>query len=277
MVAANNNLFIDDTEITVSDWYVFMYSVVNEAPDYGDADPVSIDLMPDTTVLHPFILQVFRNASRGINNEYEGPNYNEKEIYSYRIASYSRFVVPKNVTVPKEVWDYPITGISFEQAKSYVLWRNAQLQSMKKEKDKWTIRLATPAEWESIARGAYEASLAKAKDANVRADLTKVYEGNGRNSKGCLLLAVINDNPCESDKKYMVKSQGGLFPSTAFFANQFGAYCMQGNVSEMTSEKGIGMGGNYSLKVEQARFNSKQEYKKPESWLGFRCIAEKRK
>jgi formylglycine-generating enzyme required for sulfatase activity len=75
----------------------------------------------------------------------------------------------------------------------------------------------------------------------------------------------------------MVKAKGGIFPADAFFPNQYGLYCMQGNVSEITADLGVSIGGNYLLTASDARFNSKQEYKKPEAWLGFRCVAEKKK
>src|SRR5258708_4342360 len=156
------------------------------------------------------------------------------------------------------------------------MWRNAKLHTDKKEKGKWLIRLPSANEWESIARSAYELSLTKTKDPVFEADLKQVYEETGRNSKGCLLMAIINDNPCENDKRYAVKAKGGIFPVHSFFANQYGLYCMQGNISEMTSEQGVAIGGNYLLPATEAHFNSKQEYTKPEVWLGFRCVAEKK-
>ena len=282
MLAVNNNLFADETEITIGDWYVFMYSVVNEDVDYGNndfagSDFPSISMMPDTSEMNPYFLFVFRNASRGINTAYEGPNYKKKEIYSYRSKSGAWFVVPKEIPIHEDIWGFPVTGINFEQANAYVMWRNAKLQSDKKEKGKWLVRLPSVTEWESMARSAYELSVSKAKDQALKNDLKQVYEGNGRNSKGCLLMNIINDNPCENDKKYMTKARGGIFPAYSFFPNQYGLYCMQGNVSEMTSEQGVAIGGNYQLTAADARFNSKQEYKKPEVWLGFRCVAEMKK
>ena len=283
MLRVNNNLFADETEITIADWYAFMYSVSNPDNDAAVMDDLDgtdfpfISMMPDTTLMHSYFRFVFRNASRGINHEYEGPNYSIKDVYSYRSKSGAWFVVEKGISVPEEMWNFPITGISFEQAKAYVTWRNAKLNRDKKQKGKWLVRLPSASEWESITRSAYELSVSKAKDQKIKDDLKLVYEGNGRNSKGCLLLNILNDNPCENDKKYMTKARGGIFPANAFFPNQHGLYCMQGNVSEMTSEQGTAVGGNFQLTAADARFNSKQEYKKPEVWLGFRCVAEKKK
>src|SRR5947207_2893796 len=107
MLAVNDNLYADETEITIADWYVFMYSSVHEDNDYGlndfdGSDFPSISMMPDTALLNPYFLFVFRNASRGINNEYEGPNYKEKAIYSYRSKSGANFVVPKENSIPED-------------------------------------------------------------------------------------------------------------------------------------------------------------------------------
>ncbi len=103
-----------------------------------------------------------------------------------------------------------------------------------------------------------------------------ILKKDGRNNKGCLLLAIRNDNPCETDKEYAAKfSRGGLFPTTAFYPNTFGLYTLQGNTSEMTSTAGVAAGGNFTLGIDQAQFNSTQNFSRPEFWLGFRCVAEK--
>src|SRR5205823_6070787 len=100
MLAVNNNLFADDTEITIKDWYVFMWSVSNEDNDYGlndfsGSDFPSISIMPDTTSMDSYFKFIFRNAARGVNSDYEGPNYIKKDITSFRSMSAAWFVVTK--------------------------------------------------------------------------------------------------------------------------------------------------------------------------------------
>src|SRR5258708_12733302 len=113
--------------------------------------------------------------------------------------------------------------------------RNAKLHTDKKEKGKWLIRLPSANEWESIARSAYELSLTKTKDPVFEADLKQVYEETGRNSKGCLLMAIINDNPCENDKRYSVKAKGGIFPVHPFFPNPYVLNSIQENIPQIPS------------------------------------------
>src|SRR6266516_359091 len=102
MQAVNSNLFADETEVTIRDWYVFMYSVVNE-DDFNSSDFSSISMMPDTSSMDSYFKFVFRNASRGINSEYEGSGYTKKNITSYRSKSAAWFVVPKGTFVAEDV------------------------------------------------------------------------------------------------------------------------------------------------------------------------------
>ena len=47
---------------------------------------------------------------------------------------------------------------------------------------------------------------------------------------------------------------------------------LAGNVSEMTSEKGIAKGCNYSQKIQEFDIKQNFSYDKARNWLGFRCV-----
>lgn len=49
-------------------------------------------------------------------------------------------------------------------------------------------------------------------------------------------------------------------------------YNLLGNVAEMIQEKGICKGGGWRNKLEECRVGKDQEYTKPNSWTGFRCV-----
>ncbi len=56
--------------------------------------------------------------------------------------------------------------------------------------------------------------------------------------------------------------------------NKKGIFQLAGNVSEMTSAKGIAKGSNYFQKEKKYGIQMNFQYKRPQPWLGFRCICE---
>jgi gliding motility-associated lipoprotein GldK len=117
--------------------------------------------------------------------------------------------------------NYPVVGVNWNQASAFCVWRtqylNAFLESrhMATESD---FRLPTEAEWEYAARGGRSQSM---------------YPwGNYylRNKKGCLLA---NFKPGRGN----YPEDGGFYTvrADAYWPNDFGLYCMAGNVAEWTS------------------------------------------
>lgn len=116
--------------------------------------------------------------------------------------------------------DYPVVGITWLQAKAFVNWRTNYLNDYYRSEGMPPInpfRLPTEAEWEYAARGG--------RDFNP-------YPWGGpyiRNSKGCFLanLKPLRGNYIED---------GGFYPVKviSYFPNDYGLYCMAGNVAEWT-------------------------------------------
>lgn len=63
-------------------------------------------------------------------------------------------------------------------------------------------------------------------------------------------------------------------PVRSGFWMKYPLYNTIGNVSEITSKKGIAMGGNYELPATKINLQDSIPYEKAERWLGFRCVAE---
>lgn len=117
--------------------------------------------------------------------------------------------------------DYPVVGVSWDQARSFCAWRTNYLNQYLESVGEPTVnpfRLPTEAEWEYAARGGR--------------DFNKFPWGGPylRNAKGCFLA---NFKPLRGN--YI--EDGGYYPvkTTAYFPNDYGLYCMAGNVSEWTS------------------------------------------
>jgi len=116
---------------------------------------------------------------------------------------------------------YPVVGVSWSQAKAFCHWRtalklsgtNPELRVFETE-----YRLPTEAEWEYAARGGREQA---------------IYPWGSpysRNSKGCFLA---NFKPLRGN----YWADGYIYTGRAdsYWKNDFGLYCMSGNVSEWTT------------------------------------------
>lgn len=179
---------------------------------------------------------------------YHSETFDLKEAAKRENASQprSRFIVKKNVKVYPDtlVWirdfsysynepmtkryfshpafgNYPVVGVNWNQATAFCEWRTHYLNSFlasKKRPNESDFRLPTEAEWEYAARGGRSQSM--------------FPWGNYylRNKKGCLLA---NFKPGRGN----YPEDGAFYTARAdaYWPNDFGLYCMAGNVSEWTS------------------------------------------
>lgn len=117
--------------------------------------------------------------------------------------------------------DYPVVGVSWDQAKAFCAWKTMYKNSyVKKQKGRDQVnafRLPIEAEWEYAARGGIESG---------------TYPWGGpyaKNDRGCFLA---NFKPMRGD----YAADGALYTVEAksFEPNDFNLYNMAGNVSEWT-------------------------------------------
>lgn len=117
--------------------------------------------------------------------------------------------------------DYPVVGVNWKQARAFCIWRTQLLNSYLADEGGAFVqdyRLPTESEWEYAARGSLELS---------------PYPWGGpyiRNSRGCFLG---NFKPMRGS----YQDDGGVYTvkATSYWPNDYGLYCMAGNVSEWTS------------------------------------------
>jgi gliding motility-associated lipoprotein GldK len=117
--------------------------------------------------------------------------------------------------------NYPVVGVNWNQATAYCDWRTHYMNSFLESKNKMTesdFRLPTEAEWEFAARAGRSQSM--------------FPWGNYylRTKQGCLLA---NFKPGRGN----YPEDGGFYTvrADAYWPNDFGLYCMSGNVAEWTS------------------------------------------
>lgn len=140
--------------------------------------------------------------------------------------------------------NYPVVGVNWKMANAFCQWRTHFLNSWldsKKRVQESDFRLPTEAQWEYAARGGRSQS--------------NFPWGNYylRNKKGCLLA---NFKPGRGN----YPEDGGFYTvrADAYWPNDFGLYCMSGNVAEWTSS--IYYEGSYTFQHDMnpdVRWNAK--------------------
>ena len=117
--------------------------------------------------------------------------------------------------------NYPVVGVNWKQANAFCEWSTHLLNSYldsKKRTQESDFRLPTEAQWEYAARGGRSQSM--------------FPWGNYylRNKKGCLMA---NFKPGRGN----YPEDGGFYTvrADAYWPNDYGLYCMSGNVAEWTS------------------------------------------
>jgi len=229
------SIYIDQCEIRNLDYLEYVFWLKKYQPEQYNA------AYPDTLVWH---------GEKWMNEPY---------VHYYFIHSAYR--------------NYPVVGVSYEQAQNFCKWRTARVKEFIaiqiKNKNKNAIRLQnieyrlpTKEEWE------YAASCGNIEPQNKNDFLAPDY--------GYDKLTADNNLP-----KVWVKETLALFgglhgndltiPVMTNTPNKFGLHNMIGNVAEMIAEKGISKGGSFLHSLDASAISESIVYTKPEPWLGFRC------
>ena len=114
--------------------------------------------------------------------------------------------------------DYPVVGVSWQQAKAFCQWRTDNKNSYKKQRGQELVnrfRLPSEAEWEYAARGGLEGA---------------TYPWGGpytKNDRGCFMA---NFKPLRGD--YAADQALYTVEADAYEPNDYDLYNMAGNVSE---------------------------------------------
>lgn len=221
--------------------------------------------------LNTYIVNVYPDTTCWIN---DFPNANN-EMYTRYYFNHPDYL------------DYPVVGISWEQANAYCAWRTERMKNTKDYNPYvQRFRLPTEAEWEYAARGKSQNEFPW--EQNIAGEGKGVYFAN----------FMPDDGDFTKDGN-IITSRVGVYP-----ANTNGLYDMAGNVAEWTSTAysaaGIQAMNNinpqlrynaavedpYRLKKKSVRGGSWKdseshiqsawrtaEYQnQPRSYIGFRCV-----
>ena len=155
----------------------------------------------------------------------------------------------------------PIMGISFEQAVSFAEWRTEAMEKYlnelsKNEREafpkKFKFRLPTENEWARI----------------------RFLIQDKRMLKQLAKIAKTNESSFKLSKSDLMNSSKHLKPVYHQSAEDIGFFNVFGNVAEMTSTKGVAMGGSWSDPNTGKVFTRSFTYEGPSTAVGIRMIFE---
>ena len=119
--------------------------------------------------------------------------------------------------------NYPVVGVNWYAAQAFCYWRSTLYNKNRVEEQGRVqiprFRLPTESEWEYASRGGFE---------------HKIYPWEGpyiKNMRGCLLA---NFKPGRGD--YIQDNYEYTCPVKSYWPNDYGLYCMAGNVAEWTED-----------------------------------------
>ncbi len=149
--------------------------------------------------------------------------------------------------------DYPVVGVNWNQARAFCNWRTEHINNFYRSLDPneptvTDFRLPTEYEFEYAARGG--------RDGNP-------YPWGGpyvRNTKGCFLA---NFKPGRGN--YI--DDGGIYTVkvNAYFPNDYGLYCMSGNLAEWTSTS-FAESGQYIVNDLSPEYRTMAKYEEDDTY-----------
>jgi formylglycine-generating enzyme required for sulfatase activity len=255
----NDSIYYDQTEVTVSSWLSF-YTWLLE----NEGIEAAMDIIPEKCNV-PETVWDYMNTKTEKDSYYSAPQTHMKlghfaeecfeitdnDLHTKKL--YGKYKIKSCIYM-----DYPITGVTYEQVIKFCKWRT-DICGMGMA----TFRLPTRTEWQAmVKKGLNENEIMK----NEKDSLYK--------DKQCQLFNYrISKELCNAD---IGMDTSFIMTRASYIADKNNTYDIFGNVSEMTDEKGISVGGNYKLYANQCHIDSIQTYCEVEIWLGFRCIAVKK-
>ena len=166
--------------------------------------------------------------------------------------------------------DYPVVGVSYEQALNFCdyLTETGNIFLKDKKVKKILFRLPTEEEWELAARGGLpEGTIFPWGTSSYRKENGK-YKGslqaNFMRGKGDIMVLAghLNDGGDITVRK------------KSFWPNNYGLYNIAGNVAEMVAEKSICKGGSWFKGSHKMVISTRDTFEVADSWVGLRVFAE---
>lgn len=228
-----DRVFMKETEVSNFNYYEFVYSQSRSEEEIAE-------LLPDTTVWRK-------------KNEYNEP-YVE---YYFRHPAYR---------------EYPVVGISKEQAEKYCEWLSEVLidkyrNDQKSDIDSVIVRLPTKREWIDAAKGGNDYYEYPWEGHDIR-----ITEGKFQGMIQANFVRGIGDYMGVAG--HLNDNADVTAPVISYWPNDFGLYNCAGNVAEMIADDNVAMGGSWRSSGYDVKVTSEINATEPSSQIGFRYLVE---
>jgi hypothetical protein len=247
--------YLDETEISNIAWLEFLFFAARDS-----SATYYQSMLPDTTVWNDLripLLQVhgFSSAVDSVDQNEYLENYLRYPGYRY----------------------YPVVGVSYDQAKAYCKWRSAAVnitlngrlqQSGKKYRVKYNYSIPNISDLQFASSELVAKQKLNSKTARIVKKRVLSFQKNKEFWKAAVKQSIASD---ERGKDIFVSSIniiGYIYDN----GNSKYFYNLIGNVSEMTNQEGTSYGGSWIHSIEEINVLKTFPYRKPEYWLGFRCV-----
>jgi len=266
-IQVSPTMFAQRTEVSIREYFGFIADQRWAGLLYDkNMKQVAIeDLLPDTNFVEEKLRPVYRNFLEQLAIE-EGLDFVEYRLSQSKKENHKILIPMVDSKSTNYMLDFPITGITREQATMYTDWLKtiySEFFSDYSHDHLVNYRLPTEKEWISIA----ESGLAEKMRPNHVLDSI--------NAEGCMLFIYNNLPPCKTYSEYLTNSLGGgSTKALSMNADWNGLHQIFGNVSEFTSDPGINKGGSYYHSAQDARTTITQKGEGPQPYLGFRVVVD---
>ncbi|MDB5271831.1 MAG: hypothetical protein JWO58_198 [Chitinophagaceae bacterium] len=199
----------------------------------------------------------------------------------------------KKILVSRGVENLPITGISYQAAASYMEYVSISYKGITAsgihnsfdpayDVSKFHVLVSFPTTEE------YRILLTHFHKPNTDTIKYKENIGRGYDDNFCPMFnatmpeEVVNGNCADVKATAPLVAKYGrvgrtVYPGGSYASDAHGLYDIRGNVSEMTKNEGIAMGGGYRTLAASCTVANAQAYSRPATWLGFRPVMQIKK
>jgi len=154
----------------------------------------------------------------------------------------------------REYANYPVVGISYQQAKAFCKWRSDRVN-------------------EAIYRRKNNISFHP--DINIPYEkIDKIYEYRLPTKEEWRLIVSSNNSRYKNHSRRGLTTRHLSYPAQNPRSKKKEFCHLNSNVSELIEEKGTAMGGNW--KNQDDKNGCGYKYEKATNWVGFRCVCDKK-